>query len=72
MLSLLWPPSIRSNPTVRDNRLDLIGLWIYPYLMVGCLHVTSLLSSESAMLADSPCIKNILAFIYCTYYCLDL
>jgi hypothetical protein len=37
------------NPTVRDIRLNLIGVWIYPRSMVECLHVTSLLSSESAI-----------------------
>ena len=53
MLSLLWPPSIRSNPTVRDNRLDLIGLWIYLCLMVDCLHVISLSFIYFGCLADS-------------------
>jgi hypothetical protein len=46
MLSLLWLPSIQSKPTVRDNWLDLIGLWICPCLMVECLHVMSLLSLD--------------------------
>ena len=41
--------------------LDLIGLWIYPRLMVECLHVMSLLPLESAILADSQFIENILA-----------
>jgi hypothetical protein len=50
-----------SNPTVRDNRLDSIGLWTYPCLMVECLHVMSLLPLESAILADSPLIEIILA-----------
>jgi hypothetical protein len=50
-----------SNPTIRDNRLDLIGLWIYLCLMVECLHVMNLLSSESAVLVDSLLIENILA-----------
>ena len=49
------------EPTIRDNRLDLIGLWIYSCLMVECLHVMSLLSLESAILADSLPIENILA-----------
>jgi hypothetical protein len=48
-------------PTVRDSRLDLIGVWIYPCLMVECLHVKSLLSSELAVLADSLHIENIFA-----------
>jgi hypothetical protein len=50
-----------SNPTVRDNRLDLIGVWIYPRLKVECLHVMSLISLESVVLADSLPIENILA-----------
>jgi hypothetical protein len=49
------------NPTVRDIRLNLIGVWIYPRSIVECLHVTSLLSSESAVLANNPHIENILA-----------
>ena len=49
-----------SNPTVRDSRLDLISVWTYPCLMVECLHVMSLLSLESAVLADSLPIENIL------------
>ena len=48
-------------PTIRDNRLDSIGVWTYPRLMVECLHVMCLLSSGSAVLADSPYIENILA-----------
>jgi len=49
------------EPTIRDNRLDLIGLWIYSCLMVECLHVMSLLSLESAILADILLIENTLA-----------
>ena len=51
-----------SNLTVRDSRLDLIGVWTYPHLMVECLHVMSLLlSQELAILADNLSIENILA-----------
>ena len=50
-----------SNATIRDSRLDLIGVWTYPRLMVECLHVTSLLSLESAVFADSLPFENILA-----------
>ena len=50
-----------STPTVRDNMLDSIGVWIYPRLIVECLHVASLLSLESTVLADNPHIENILA-----------
>jgi hypothetical protein len=50
-----------SNPNIRDNRLDLIGMQTYPRLMVECLHAMSLLSLESAVLADSLPIENILA-----------
>jgi len=49
------------EPTIRDNRLDLIGLWIYSCLMVECLHVMSLLSLKSAILADILLIENTLA-----------
>ena len=48
------------NPTIRDNKLDLIGLWIYLCLMVKCLHVMNLLSSELAILVNSLLIENIL------------
>jgi hypothetical protein len=48
-------------PTIRDGRLDLINVWTYPRLIVECLHVTRLLSSESAILADSLSFENILA-----------
>ena len=48
-------------PTVRDNRLDLIILWIYPCLMVECLHVMSLLPLESAILANGPPTEDTLA-----------
>jgi hypothetical protein len=41
-----------SNPTVRDLRLNLIGVWIYARSMVECLH---------AVLADNLHIENILA-----------
>jgi len=41
--------------------LDLIGLWICSCLMVECLDVMSPLSLESAILADSMLIENILA-----------
>jgi hypothetical protein len=47
-------------PTVRDDRLDLISVWTYPCLIVECLHVTSLLSMELAVLADSLSFENIL------------
>ena len=50
-----------SNSTVRDSRLDLIGVWTYPRLMVECLHVISLLSLESTVLAHNLPIENILA-----------
>ena len=49
------------NPNVRDSRLDMISVWTYPRLKVECLHVMSLLSLESAVLADSLPIENILA-----------
>ena len=61
LLSLLWLRSIWLNPTIRDNRLDSIGLWICPCLMVECLHVMSLLPLESAILADGPLIENTLS-----------
>ena len=61
MLCLSWLHRSSSNPTVRDSRLDLMSVWTYPRLMVECLHVTGLLSSESTILADSPHIENILA-----------
>ena len=48
-------------PTVRDGRLDLISVWTYPRSMVECLHATTLLSLESAILADGPYVENILA-----------
>ena len=48
-----------TNPTARDNRLDSIGVWIYPRIIVECLHVASLLSLESVVLADSLPIENI-------------
>jgi hypothetical protein len=48
-------------PTDRDGRLDLINVWTYPRLIVECLHVTSLLSSKSVVLADSLSFENILA-----------
>ena len=52
-----------SNPTVKANRLDSIGVWIYPRLIVEYLHVTSLPSLESVVLVDSLPIKNILLAI---------
>ena len=52
-----------SNPTVRDNRLDSIGILIYRRLIVECLHVASLPSLESVVLADSLPIKNIYIYI---------
>jgi hypothetical protein len=57
-----------SNPTVRDNRLDSIGVRIYPHLIVKCLHVASLLSLESAILAYSLPIKNIYWLFLCFTY----
>ena len=48
-------------PTVRGGRLDLISVWTYPRSMVECLHATTLLSLESAILADSLYVENILA-----------
>ena len=47
------------TPTDRDNRLDSIGVWIYPRLIVECLHVASLPSLESAVLTDSLSVENI-------------
>jgi hypothetical protein len=38
-----------------------MGLWICPFLMVEYLRVMSLLSLESAILADEPLIENTLA-----------
>ena len=61
MLSLSWMHQSGSNLTVRDSRLDLVGVWTYPRLMVECLHVMSLLSLESTILVDSLPIENILA-----------
>ena len=61
MLSLSWMHQSDSNPTVGDSRLDLIGVQVYPCLMVECLHVMSLLSLESTILVDSLPIENILA-----------
>ena len=49
------------TPLLEIIRLDLIGLWICPCLMVECLHVMSLLSLESTILADSLFIENIMA-----------
>ena len=49
------------TPTVRDNQLDSIGVWIYPCLIVECLHVASLLLLELDILADSLPIENVLA-----------
>ena len=54
-----------TNPTIRDNRLDSIGVWIYPRIIVECLHVVSLLSLESAVLADSLPIENIYWLFLC-------
>ena len=48
-------------PTIRDDILDLISVWTYPRSMVECLHATTLLSLESAILADNPYIENIFA-----------
>ena len=48
-------------PTVRDGRLDLTGIWTYPCSTDECLCVTTLLSLESAILADNPYVENILA-----------
>jgi len=48
-------------PTVRDGRLDLMSVWTYPHLTDECPYATTFLSPESAVLADSPYIKNILA-----------
>ena len=56
-------------PTVRGGRLDLIGVRTYPRLTVECLHATTLLSLESAILADSPYVENILA-IHMLFTCL--
>ena len=53
-----------SNPTIRDNILDLIGVWNYPRLMVECLHVMSLLSLELAVLDDSLPIENIYGYLH--------
>ena len=49
------------TPLLEINRLDLIGLWICSCLMVECLDVMSPLSLESAILADSLPIENVLA-----------
>ena len=48
-------------PTVRDGRLDLISVWMYTHSTDGCLYATTLLSLESAILANSPYVENILA-----------
>ena len=48
-------------PTVRDDRLDLTGIWTYPCSTDECLCVTTLLLLESAILADCPYVENILA-----------
>jgi hypothetical protein len=50
-----------SNPTVRDNRLDSIGIWIYLHLIVECSHIASLFSLELAILPDRQSFENILA-----------
>jgi hypothetical protein len=60
-----------SNPTVRDNRLDSIGVWIYPHLIVECLHVASLPSLEFVVLADSLPIENIYWLFLCFYLVLS-
>jgi len=52
--------SLARIPTVRDGRLDLISIWTYPRLIVECLHVSSLLSLESVVLADNLSFENVL------------
>ena len=41
--------SVRSDPTDKDSRLDLIGVWVYTRFMVEWLHDMTLLSLESAI-----------------------
>jgi hypothetical protein len=53
--------SVRLEPIVRENRLVWKSVWIYPRLIVECLHVVSLLLLESTILADSLPFENILA-----------
>jgi hypothetical protein len=61
-----------SNSTIRDNRLDLIGVWIYPCLIVKFLHVASLPSLESTVLADSLSVENIYWLLLCLCFYLFL
>ena len=53
--------SLALIPTIRDGRLYLISIWTYPRLIVECLHVMSLLSLESVVLADNLSFENVLA-----------
>ena len=38
--------SVKSNPTDKDSRLDLIGVLVYTRLIVEWLHAITLLSLE--------------------------
>jgi hypothetical protein len=60
-LSLSWLHRPARIPTVRDDRLDLISVWTYPHSKDEGLYATTLLPLESAILANSPYIKDILA-----------
>jgi Ni,Fe-hydrogenase I cytochrome b subunit len=54
-------------PTIRDSRLVLISVWVYPWLMVERLSVTTLSSPKSAIWADSPFFRICIGYLH-TFY----
>ena len=58
--------SVRSDPTNKDSRLDLIGVRVYTRLMVEWLHAMTLSFIGIGYLIDSLSFENIYWLFMCS------